>query len=44
MNAQLKRRVVHAMGKYVLNVPDKLLFAVGLAMPAAGAGLAKHYL
>ena len=33
MNAELKRRVVHALGKYVLNVPDKLLFAVGLAMP-----------
>ncbi len=33
MNAELKRRVVHAFGKYVLNVPDKLLFAAGLAMP-----------
>src|SRR5260370_8990624 len=33
MNAELKRRVVHALGKYVLNVPDKLLFAAGLAMP-----------
>ena len=33
MNAELKRRVVHALGKYVLNVPDKLLFATGLAMP-----------
>ena len=30
MNAELKRRVVHALGKYVLNVPDKLLFAAGL--------------
>ncbi len=29
MNAELKRRVVHALGKYVLNVPDKLLFAAG---------------
>ncbi len=33
MNAELKRRVVHALGKYVLNIPDKLLFAAGLAMP-----------
>ena len=33
MNAELKRRVVHALGKYVLNVPDKLLFGAGLAMP-----------
>src|SRR5215510_9900451 len=33
MNAELKRRIVHALGKYVLNVPDKLLFAAGLAMP-----------
>jgi hypothetical protein len=32
MNAELKRRVVRALGKYVINVPDKLLFAVGLAM------------
>src|SRR5262250_3283103 len=33
MKAPLKRSVVHALGKYILNVPDKLLFAVGLAMP-----------
>src|SRR5215469_2587526 len=33
MNAELKRRVVHALGKYALNVPDKLLFAIGLALP-----------
>src|SRR5262249_24577431 len=33
MNAEWKRRVVHALGKYVLNVPDKLLFAAGLALP-----------
>lgn len=32
-NAELKRRVVHALGKYVLNVPDKVLFAIGLALP-----------
>jgi hypothetical protein len=32
MNAELKRRVVHALGKYVLNVPDKLLFAAGLVL------------
>src|SRR5215470_10408087 len=33
MNAKLKRRLVHALGKYVLNVPDKLLFATGVALP-----------
>src|SRR5438445_10886631 len=33
MNAELKRRVVHALGKYALNLPDKLLFAIGLALP-----------
>ena len=33
MNAERKRRFVHGLGKYVLNIPDKLLFAIGLAVP-----------
>jgi deazaflavin-dependent oxidoreductase (nitroreductase family) len=32
-NAELKRRVAHALGKYLLNIPDKLRFAIGLALP-----------
>jgi hypothetical protein len=29
----MKHRVVHALQKYVLNPPLKLVFAVGLAAP-----------
>jgi deazaflavin-dependent oxidoreductase (nitroreductase family) len=29
----MKRRIVHLLQKYVLNVPSKLLFALGIAMP-----------
>jgi deazaflavin-dependent oxidoreductase (nitroreductase family) len=29
----MKHRIVHLLQKYVLNVPSKLLFAVGIALP-----------
>ena len=32
-NKEMKHRIVHALQKYVLNPPIKLVFAVGLAAP-----------